>query len=77
MHRTTIMLPDDLRHAAEKKAKLRGMSIGAFVRHALKKELDESGGQVKYDAFLADDRVFRGKAPCDVAERHDDYLYGN
>lgn len=73
-HRTTIMLPPELRARAMKRAKDRGISFGELVRESLASVLTKSPSET--DAFLADRAVFRGKAERDVAADHDRYLYG-
>ena len=68
------MLPGELRDALSEQAHRRGISIGALVRKALARELARDGAA--QDAFLNDTRVARGGTPRHVADRHDDYLYG-
>ena len=78
MKRTTIMLPDDLKIRALKRAGIMGLSLGGFIREALEKTLQTPDvDQADDDPFFADDVVFQGKAPKDLALKHDDYLYGN
>jgi predicted DNA-binding protein len=78
MKRTTVMIPDDLKIRAAKHAKMMGMSLGQFVRESLEKHLQSSnGGHSANDALFADDAVFEGKVPNDVAKNHDEYLYGD
>lgn len=76
MHRTTIMLPDDLKARAEDISRKKGFSLSEFVREAMKELLKkyEAG---KGDSFFADTVVYTGSAPEDISGNHDDYLYGN
>ncbi len=77
MFRTTIMLPQELKLKAEEKAHRLRMSLGEYVRKALRDSLfGETKGKTAKDAFLSDRAVYSGRAPKDSAKRHDDYLYG-
>ncbi|MBI1870726.1 MAG: hypothetical protein HYS07_05990 [Chlamydiae bacterium] len=77
MHRTTIMLPLDLKFKAVQMAQKMGISFGEFVRETLKKAIRKTKNTKSLDPFFADKAVFRGKVPKDLSERHDDYLYGD
>jgi hypothetical protein len=71
------MLPDDLRSAVSERAHRTGLSIGAIVRKALVTELARAPSVGQEDAFLNDTRVSSAVSAGNVAERHDDYLYGD
>lgn len=76
MHRTSLMMPEDLKVRAERKSRQLGMSMGQFVRLSLEDEL------AKYerhdpDPLLADTVVYRGAAPDNVSQEHDALLYGD
>ena len=75
MHRTTIMLPEDLKTKAEEISRKKGLSLGEFVREAmrdlLKKSEEDTG-----DTFFCDTSVYQGPAPTDLSGNHDEYLYG-
>jgi len=73
-HRTTIMLPPELKRRAIKRAKERGVSFGELVRESLSVIL--TGAPDTEDSLLADRAVYRGKTPRDLAAEHDRYLYG-
>lgn len=75
MHRTTIMLPDHLKRAAQAHASERGISLGELVREALKRRLDEDLADRDRDPLFLDHDVFSDDGPGDVSERHDQYLY--
>jgi len=72
MHRTTLLIPEDLKLRAVERAKSDNMSFGEFVRRALEKSLQDTDS----DPFWNDKAVFRGEVPSDYSENHDDYLYG-
>jgi hypothetical protein len=77
MRRTTLMLPDDLKERAQSLAKRRRVSFGELVRRLLWREVDAAQQPDPADPFFADTAVWEGPTPGDVAERHDDYLYGD
>lgn len=77
MKRTTIMLPPRLKAQAEREASKAGVSLGAFVRQSLASALERRDGGSAGDPLLSDHLVFDDAGPADVAENHDDYLYGD
>ena len=78
MKRTTIMLPEDLKIRALKKANVLGLSLGGFIRESLEHALQsKNSGQMSVDPFFTDDAVYQKETPPDLAENHDDYLYGD
>jgi hypothetical protein len=77
MQRTTIMLPPALKMRAERRAREMGISLGELIRTSLASRVQTAARLDGNDPLLADDAVFTGNAPADVAERHDTYLYGN
>lgn len=78
MKRTTIMLPDDLKMRALKHAETMGLSLGGFIRESLEKNLQHpEADRAVEDPFFADDIVYKGNTPKDLALNHDDYLYGD
>lgn len=76
MHRTTLMIPGELKTRAERKARQFGMSFGEFVRTSVEDELAryERGDT---DPLLADKVVYRGAARRDATRAHDAILYGD
>ncbi len=76
MRRTTIMIPDDLKARAERRARRTGTSLGGLVRESLEAALRGSP-PVEEDPFWTDEAVFDGSTPKDLAARHDVYLYGD
>jgi hypothetical protein len=77
MDRTTIMLPPDLKIRASNQAKKERISLGQFIREALKKSLDsENRKPTDDDSLFLDNAVFSGITPKDLASDHDEYLYG-
>jgi hypothetical protein len=78
MHRTTVMLPDDLRRRAASHAQKAGMSLGELIREAIAGWLDRpENKRASDDPFFSDKTVFEGPCPADLSARHDDYLYGD
>ena len=78
MHRTTLMLPSDLKIQAQQQARMQGVSLGEFIRRAIEAQLRGSGAaQRAADPLFADGAVFTGDAPADSAAEHDRYLYGD
>lgn len=78
MKRTTIMLPEDLKMRALKHANMMGISLGGFVRESLARALQNQNPDMPVeDPFFADEVVFDGKSPVNLAAKHDDYLYGD
>lgn len=75
MHRTTIMLPADLRRRAQLKAKEEGVSLAELIRTSLEERLRKD--RKKRVSFFDDKAVFRGETPPDLALDHDKYLYGS
>ncbi len=69
------MLPDELRGLLAEQAHKRGVSAGALIRKALLRELAAPSGTAQ-DAFLNDTRMADSGLLQNVAEKHDDYLYG-
>ena len=70
------MLPPDLRNRAEQRCRQLGISFGELVRRALDEHLSRNGSGSVSDSLFADGAVYSGHAPSDVAQNHDDYLYG-
>jgi hypothetical protein len=84
--RTTVVFPPELKRRAVVRAREQGISFGEFVRRAVDKQLtppSKKGSKVPWrtgsrktgDPFWDNLRTFDGGSP-DLAERHDDYLYG-
>lgn len=78
MQRTTIMLPRDLKLRAVERAKVKGMSLGEIIRESLERALQpEADDSRTRDPLFSEPLLFTGDVPTDLAERHDDYLYGD
>lgn len=78
MDRTTIMLPLELKNRASNQAKKMNVSLGQYIREALKKSLEtENRRGVDDDSLFLDNAVFDGTTPEDLASNHDGYLYGD
>ena len=74
MKRTTLMLPEQLRAQAKRRARLLGISFGELVRRSVEAMLKADPGD---DSLLNDTEVFEGPVPADLVENHDRYLYGS
>lgn len=77
MLRTTIMIPEELKRRAEKRARRAGSSFGGLVRSSLEAALREPPAAPGEDSLFADAAVSRGRGPRDLSLRHDDFLYGD
>lgn len=76
MKRTTIMLSSELKTRAIQKANQRGISLGELIRESLETVLNNPQDRFIDDPLLTDDAVFHDQGPGDLAQNHDDYLYG-
>jgi predicted transcriptional regulator len=77
MHRTTIMIPPELKRRASELARREEISFGELTRRVLKKAVAQSRQEGNgFDSLLTDRTTFRGKTPRDLAANHDSYLYG-
>ncbi|MEZ5332104.1 MAG: CopG family transcriptional regulator [Thermoanaerobaculia bacterium] len=74
MHRTTILLPEELKARAERIAARDGVSLSELIRRGLEGIIE---GQVRAgaDPLWTDDAVYEGPAPRDLVAEHDRYLY--
>ena len=73
MHRTTIMLPADLRRKADREAKALGISLSELIRRRLGAgDLPEPGAKPKFFSR----QPWAGAGGTNVAANHDQYLYG-
>lgn len=75
MKRTTVMLPADLKSRAMQQARERGISFGELLRRSLESALVSPTSAYDEPVF-ADEVVFDGPSPSDLAVEHDGYLYG-
>lgn len=77
MHRTTIMLPDDLKHRAGQLAQERGVSLAELIRELLEERLAKTAKSWADDPLFAGWKPWDGPddGPTDMAENHDRYLY--
>jgi predicted transcriptional regulator len=77
MDRTTIMLPPELKTKAANQAKKMRISLGQYIREAVRKSLEgENKREANDDSLFLDNAVFDGIAPENLASGHDEYLYG-
>ena len=70
------MLPDELKIQAQTQALQCGISLSEFIRRTLEQALQSANHDASADPLFADNAVFDGDSPTDLADRHDDYLYG-
>jgi hypothetical protein len=77
MHRTTILLPEDLRQESEREARRLGISLGELIRRRLREggKAGLQSGEARVPRFFRRD-PWVGPGAADMAARHDDYLYG-
>jgi hypothetical protein len=66
-----VPFPDDLRSEAEAAARRQGIPLDEFVRNCVSNAVHPA-----QDPLFADQAIFTGKSPADLAENHDEYLYG-
>jgi hypothetical protein len=73
MHRTTILLPNELRRRADREAKALGISLSELIRRRLAS--DDGPSNPERPRFFAR-QPWTGPGPVDTAANHDTYLYG-
>jgi hypothetical protein len=76
MQRTTIMLPRNLKMRASRHAGRLGISVGELIRQSLAAIIYRPTDRAREDPLFADQAVFGGQAPRDLAKHHDRHLYG-
>ena len=77
MQRTTIMLPRNLKMRASRHAGRLGISVGELIRQSLAAMIVyRPTDRATEDPFFADQAIFHGRAPRDLAKHHDRHLYG-
>lgn len=74
MHRTTILIPEELKARAERIAERDGVSLSELIRRGLAGIVEEEA-RAGVDPLWADDAVYDGPAPRDLVAEHDRYLY--
>ena len=72
MHRTTILLPNELRRSADREAKALGISLSELIRRRLAGNGDAGKNRPRFFAR----QPWAGQGPSDHAANHDAYLYG-
>jgi hypothetical protein len=75
VHRTTIMLPPELKRRAADLASSRGISLGELIREALEEQLGRHRINWSEDPLFKDHVIWDGDGPTDLAANHDHYLY--
>ncbi|MBN2579542.1 MAG: hypothetical protein JXB10_11180 [Pirellulales bacterium] len=77
MHRTTIMLPDDLKDQALRYAHESGLSLGEVIRKSLAEWLPKKRKGSQRNPLIDDVPLYDGPVPPDYSVNHDRYLYGD
>lgn len=75
MHRTTILLPEDLKLRASKRARRDGLSLSELIRSALEEKLAAQSSWANDPLWKALEPIDFPDSPGDLAANHDDYLY--
>jgi hypothetical protein len=71
------MIPEDLKIRAARRANAVGISLGGFIRESLERALKSDGNLAFEDPYMSDNSVYEGDIPADLAQNHDQYLYGD
>lgn len=76
MHRTTILLPEDLKRRASRLARRQGVSLAELIRSALEDKLAARDSWANDPLWKALEPMdFPPDTPTDLAANHDHYLY--
>jgi hypothetical protein len=76
MHRTTILLPEDLRAKAETAARQRGITLSELIRRLLAGAVHgKNSSRRDADPLFRPRRLMVHPNPPDIAANHDEYLY--
>jgi hypothetical protein len=77
MHRTTLLLPGELKTASENYARARRISLGALIRAQLAALVATPEAEARtQDPLFSGFSAFDGAAPRNLAVQHDLALYG-
>ena len=77
MHRTTILLPENLQAEAEAVARSQGVSLGELIRRQLQSAIKRKVRRKRSeDPLFKKFKPWAGPGPTDMAIHHDEYLYG-
>lgn len=76
MQRTTIMLDEELKLQIEQGARNEGVSLAQWMQRAARQRLAAMASESKPDPLFSDTATFDGEVPEDLADNHDQYLYG-
>jgi hypothetical protein len=77
MKRKTIMILEDLKIRAARRAKAVGLFLVGSIRESLEKAMNSGGKVASDDPYLSDNSLYEGNIPADLAQNHDKYLYGD
>jgi len=77
MHRTTILLSQELRREAEIIARRRGITLSELIRRQLNAAIKEpKSRQRSGDPLFHPAQLMSADCPSDLAQNHDEDLYG-
>jgi hypothetical protein len=69
----SVPFPEPLREQAEAAARERGLAFDEFIRQCVSTTVNQIRA---IDPLFADQQIYTGDAPSDLAQNHDRYLYG-
>jgi len=78
MQRTTIVLPQDLKHRAFKHARKLGISFAKFTQQSLEKAINEPAEEKtskKNDPFFSNRNFWKGDVSSNLSTSIDDEIY--
>jgi len=75
MRRTTVMIPEDLKIRAARRANSAGLSLGGFIRESIERALKSDAAGTLDDPFLTDNAIYEGDTEVNLAQNHNIYLY--
>lgn len=74
MVQITFSVPEEIRDLAVNEGRARGVSLDDFLCKCLATSV---GYDRSSDPLFSGLQVWEGETPSDLAENHDDYLYGD
>ena len=77
MHRTTLLLSEELRREAQNLARRQGITLSELIRRKLATSVaTKSKNALAGDPLFRPARLMISHEESDVSARHDDYIYG-
>lgn len=78
MHKTTLLLPEDLKREASRIARKRKMNLSELIRAELSRVVqEEMGSGMEQDSLFGSAVTGVKGLPSDLSVKHDRYLYGD